>query len=144
MCQKLESGLSWVVLLHEVVARMLAKTVVSSEGPTGAGGSTSVGVVDSCLLSRGSLVRHLDSPQCCFSVLVTWHLALPRAQIQERKPFMTLSQKPVQEMKQMRVQSLGQEDPLEMGMAAHSGILAWENRMDRGSWQAAVQGVTKS
>ena len=57
---------------------------------------------------------------------------------------MTLSQKPVQEMKQMRVQSLGQEDPLEMGMAAHSGILAWENRMDRGSWQAAVQGVTKS
>ena len=57
---------------------------------------------------------------------------------------MTLSQKPVQEMKQMQVQSLGQEDPLEMGMAAHSGILAWENPMDRGSWQATVQGVTKS
>ena len=57
---------------------------------------------------------------------------------------MTLSQKPVQEMKQMRVQSLGQEDPLEMGMATHSGILAWENPRDRGSWQAIVQGVTKS
>ena len=57
---------------------------------------------------------------------------------------MALSQKPVQEMKQMQVQSLGQEDPLEMGMAAHSGILAWENPMDRGSWQATVQGVTKS
>ena len=25
----------------------------------------------------------------------------------------------------MRVQSLGQEDPLEKGMASHSGILAW-------------------
>ena len=25
----------------------------------------------------------------------------------------------------MRVQSLGQEDPLEEGMAAHSSILAW-------------------
>ena len=26
----------------------------------------------------------------------------------------------------MRVQSLGQEDPLEEGMATHSSILAWE------------------
>ena len=25
----------------------------------------------------------------------------------------------------MRVQSLGQEDPLEVGMATHSSILAW-------------------
>ena len=28
--------------------------------------------------------------------------------------------------KRCRVRSLGQEDPLEEGMAAHSGILAWE------------------
>ena len=28
-------------------------------------------------------------------------------------------------MWQTRVQSLGQEDPLEKGMAAHSSILAW-------------------
>ena len=26
----------------------------------------------------------------------------------------------------MRVQSLGQEDPLEKGMATHSSVLAWE------------------
>ena len=32
---------------------------------------------------------------------------------------------PVQEMKEMRVRSLGQEDPLEKGMATHSSILAW-------------------
>ena len=32
------------------------------------------------------------------------------------------------------VQSLGQEDPLEKGMATHSSILIWENPMDRGAW----------
>ena len=57
---------------------------------------------------------------------------------------MTLCQNPVQEMKQMRVQSLGQEDPLEMGMATHSGILAWENPMDRGAWEATAHGVAES
>ena len=29
-------------------------------------------------------------------------------------------------MQERRVQSLGREDPLEEGMAAHSSILAWE------------------
>ena len=29
-------------------------------------------------------------------------------------------------MQETRVQSLGQEDPLEKGMATHSGILAWK------------------
>ena len=29
-------------------------------------------------------------------------------------------------MQETRVQSLGQEDPLEKGMATHSSILAWE------------------
>ena len=29
-------------------------------------------------------------------------------------------------MKETQVQSLGQEDPLEKGMATHSSILAWE------------------
>ena len=28
-------------------------------------------------------------------------------------------------MQEIRVQSLGQEDPLEKGMASHSSILAW-------------------
>ena len=31
-----------------------------------------------------------------------------------------------QEMPEMRVRSLGQEDPLEPEMATHSSILAWE------------------
>ena len=46
-------------------------------------------------------------------------------------------------MQESRVQSLGREDPLEKGMATHSGILAWRIPMDRGAWWAAVHGVTK-
>ena len=34
-------------------------------------------------------------------------------------------------MQETSVQFLGQKDPLEKGMATHSGILAW--RMDRGA-----------
>ena len=42
------------------------------------------------------------------------------------------------------VRSLAWEDPLEEGMATHSSILAWRISMDRGVWQAKVQGVAKS
>ena len=42
------------------------------------------------------------------------------------------------------IQSLGQEDPLEKGMATHSSILALENPTDRGAWRATVHRVTKS
>ena len=44
----------------------------------------------------------------------------------------------------MQVQSLGQEDPLEEGMATHSSILAWGIPMDREAWRATVHGVTQS
>ena len=47
-------------------------------------------------------------------------------------------------MQEMWVRSLRREDPLEEGMAAHSGILAWRIPMDRGPWWATVHGVTKS
>ena len=36
---------------------------------------------------------------------------------------------------------LGQEDPLEKGMATHSSILAWRMPKDRGAWWATVRGV---
>ena len=42
------------------------------------------------------------------------------------------------------VQSLGQEDPLEEGMATHSSILAWRIPMGRGAWRATVHDVAKS
>ena len=47
-------------------------------------------------------------------------------------------------MRETQVQSLGQEDPLEEEMATHSSILAWENPISRGAWQATVHGVAKS
>ena len=47
-------------------------------------------------------------------------------------------------MQEMWVQSLGGEDPLEEEMATYSSILAWKIPMDRGTWRAAVHGVTKS
>jgi len=43
-------------------------------------------------------------------------------------------------MSEIQVQSLGQDDPLEEGMATHSSILA----MDGGAWEAAVHRVAKS
>ena len=46
-------------------------------------------------------------------------------------------------VQEMQIQSLGQEDPLEEGMATHSSILAWRIPMDRGAWQATIQGVAK-
>ena len=42
------------------------------------------------------------------------------------------------------VRSLGWENPLEEGMVIHSSILVWRIPMDRGVWQATVNGVTKS
>ena len=44
----------------------------------------------------------------------------------------------------MGVQSLGQEDPLEEHMAAHSSVLAWRFPMERGAWQATVHRATES
>ena len=44
----------------------------------------------------------------------------------------------------MRVQSLGLEDSLEKEMATHSSITCLENSMDRGAWQAIVDGVANS
>ena len=44
----------------------------------------------------------------------------------------------------MWVQSLGWEDPLDKEMATHSSYSCLGNPLDRGAWQATVQGVTKS
>ena len=47
-------------------------------------------------------------------------------------------------MQETRVQYLGQEVPLEEGMANHSSILAQRIPMDRGAWRATVYRVTQS
>ena len=46
--------------------------------------------------------------------------------------------------KMMQVLSLGQEDPLEVGMATHSSILAWRIPMDRGACRAMVHKITNN
>ena len=50
----------------------------------------------------------------------------------------------MQELRELWVQSLGQEDSLEEETANPSSILAWKNPMDGGAWRATVHGVTKS
>ena len=49
-------------------------------------------------------------------VALRWHGASPVAQMIKNKPA----------MQETRVWSLGQEDPLEKGMAIHTSILAWK------------------
>ena len=46
-------------------------------------------------------------------------------------------------MQETLVRCLGQEDPLEKGMATHSSILAWRIPMDREAWWATIYEVTK-
>ena len=46
--------------------------------------------------------------------------------LQERASLVAQMVKNLPAMKETQVQSLGQEDPLEEGMASHSSILAWE------------------
>ena len=45
-------------------------------------------------------------------------------------------------MQETWVRSLGWEDPLEEGMATHSGVLAWRVPLDTGAW-TTVHKVTK-
>ena len=52
------------------------------------------------------------------------------------------NQPEVQETQEMWVQSLGQEDSLEEGIATHCSILAW--RIPGGAWPATVPEVAKS
>ena len=46
-------------------------------------------------------------------------------------------------MQETLIRFLGWEDPLEEVMATHSSILAWRIPIDRGAWQATVDGVAK-
>ena len=46
-------------------------------------------------------------------------------------------------MQEMWVRYLGQEDPVEKEMTAHSSILGWGNPIDRGAWRATVHEVAK-
>ena len=49
----------------------------------------------------------------------------------------------MQEKLETQFQSVGQEDPLEDGMATCSRILAWRIPIDGEAWRATVYGVAK-
>ena len=57
---------------------------------------------------------------------------------------MAQTEKKLPAMQESQVQTLGQEEPLEEGMATPSSILAWRIRMNRGAWRAAFHGVAES
>ena len=46
-------------------------------------------------------------------------------------------------VREMWVQFLSCEDPLEEGLVTRSSILAWRIPVDRGAWQATVLGVSR-
>ena len=46
-------------------------------------------------------------------------------------------------MQETQIRSLGQEDPLEKEITAHSSILCLGNPMDRGAWRAIVHGIAR-
>ena len=57
---------------------------------------------------------------------------------------MTQMIKNLPEMQEIRFQSLGQEDPLEKGMATHFSILAWEIPWTENPGRLQSMGITKS
>ena len=46
-------------------------------------------------------------------------------------------------MREIWVQSLDWEDPLEEGMATHSSVLAWRIPVDKEAWRATVHAVSE-
>ena len=79
-------------------------------------------------LSLGFLFFSIDLYFCLFvSTILSW--ASPGSS-EVTNPLV------IQEMQKTWVESLGQEDPLEEGMATHSSVLSWRIPMDRGAWQA--------
>ena len=51
---------------------------------------------------------------------------------------------PVQETQESQVQSLGQEDPLEKGMATQCSTLAWRITWSERAWRYTVHEVAKN
>ena len=80
-------------------------------------------------------------PSLLFSLLRPPRPLHPTAFQQEEASSQALVVKNLPAVREMPVQSLGQEDALQEGTATHSSLLAWRILMDRGAWRALVQGV---
>ena len=71
-------------------------------------------------------------------------LVIRECRLKARASLVAQTVKHLPAMRETWVQSLGQEDPLQEGMAAHPSILAWRIPMDRGAWRAAAYSVAQS
>ena len=74
----------------------------------------------------------------------TWGKKEKATRLYEGYPGGSVVKNPSLPKQEMWVQSLGWEDPLDKEMATHSSYSCLGNPLDRGAWQATVQGVTKS
>ena len=86
------------------------------------------------------------SPWCCKESDTTEQLTLSASLFIKyiHASLMAQRLKCLPAMRKTWVRSLGREDPLEEGMATHSGNLAWKIPMDKGEWRVTAHGVTKS
>ena len=84
-------------------------------------------------LSPSSLHTHISIHMCMYT-----HMGFLGGSAVKNPPELQNTQKT------LWVRSLGQDDPLEEGMATQSSILALKNPMDRGVWQATAHRVTQS
>ena len=83
----------------------------------------------------------IASTSCSFSQAQEAAILLPA---RVKTSLMTQTVKNLTLTQETQVQSLGQEDPMEKGIAAHFQYSYQENSMDRGIWPATTHGVTKS
>ena len=90
---------------------------------------------------------HILNLNAQYNGIWRWHLWEVRTQWNDQKnisnqtPRASLVAQMVKNLpaiQETQVQPLGQEDPLEKGMAMHSSILAWRIPMDKGAWWATV------
>ena len=84
-----------------------------------------------------SVSRAEDAAFSTILVMCWVFLDFPDGSVGKNPPVM-------QETQETWVQALGQEDPLEEGMATHSSILVWRvpDKKDRGAWWATIHRVT--
>ena len=80
------------------------------------------------------------STSCSFSQAQEAAILLPA---RVKTSLMTQTVKNLTLMQETQVQSLGQKDHMEKGIAAHFQYSYLENSMDRGTWPATIHGVTK-
>ena len=76
----------------------------------------------------------------CWTKAVLGSLEFGPFQSQTRASLVAQTVKSLRAMQETQVQSLGQIDTLEKGMATHPGILAWTVPWTEGAWWAIVHG----